>query len=98
MENEFDFLKNKNFVDKLSTYYFPTKTAQNVLNFIGKDEELILLDYSDKNIIKIFCEIILQLLPHKIGGQNLDENLDPKILYNQVLTEYRVDSISMLKY
>lgn len=71
----------------------PSKTAQNCLNFITKNEELQLLniDISDKNIMGIIRAIYVLVKEEEklIPNENLVSNLIMKIL-----PKHKVDSIS----
>jgi hypothetical protein len=74
---------------------YPSRTAQNALNFLKKEEEEKLITFNDKKMLKTFLDCIVLLLPdyHKY-----DHNQDDSLGYNytQILQLYNVDSLSKL--
>jgi len=82
---------------KTSANFIPSKTAQNGLNFISKEDELHLLkeDLSQlpayEEIIKIF-KILLILLKQNFDGY--DNSLLPSLLMENVMKKFKIENFS----
>lgn len=97
-----EFIVNKIDKDLLAKKIYPTKTAQNGLNFLSKDFENQLKNFTSSfnpnfqnEIVKMF-QIIYIILREPINENNLNSNIVEN-LFTNVLPKYKVDSLSKIK-
>ena len=97
LENYLSFyFSNPNYENKIKKNFVPSKTAQNGLNFISKEDELVLGNSdlsSSEEIISTFK--IIYILVNQ-NYKNYDENLLASNLINNIMVKFGVSNLSKI--